>query len=48
MATPEVREQMDRQGNVIQPTTPEAAVQYFRSEQDRYAKIVRKTEIKVD
>ena len=48
LATPEAREQMDKQGNVIQPTTPEAAVQYFRSEQERYAKIVRKTDIKID
>jgi tripartite-type tricarboxylate transporter receptor subunit TctC len=48
LATPEVREQMDKQGNVIQPTTPEVAVQYFRTEQDRYAKLVKKTDIKID
>ena len=33
-ATPEVREAMAKQGNIINPATPEAAAQFFRSEQD--------------
>ncbi len=47
-ATPEVREAMAKQGNVINPTTPEAATQFFRSEQDRYAKLVKKAGVKLD
>ena len=35
LATPQVRAQMDERGQVIQPTTPQAAVQYFRTEQER-------------
>ena len=37
-ATPEAKEAMAKQENVITPTTPEAAAQFFRSEQERYAK----------
>jgi tripartite-type tricarboxylate transporter receptor subunit TctC len=48
MATAEVRDAMEKQGNVIQPGSPEAAVQYFRSEQERYARLVKKTDIKID
>jgi tripartite-type tricarboxylate transporter receptor subunit TctC len=42
---PEVKAAMARQENVIHPTTPEAALLFFKSEQDRYAKIVRKANI---
>ena len=39
---------MAKQDNVIEPTTPEAAVAFFRSEQDQYAKLVKKADIKLD
>lgn len=48
MAMPEVQEAMAKQGNVINPSTPEAAVAFFRSEQDRYAKLVQKAGVKLD
>jgi tripartite-type tricarboxylate transporter receptor subunit TctC len=48
MATPEVKEAMAKQGNIIAPTSAAEAVQYFKSEQDRYAKIVKKADIKLD
>ena len=48
LATPEVKEAMAKQGNVINPGTPEAAVAFFRSEQDKYAKLVKKAGVKVD
>jgi tripartite-type tricarboxylate transporter receptor subunit TctC len=48
IAMPDVREAMDRQGNVMNPTTPEAAAAFFRSEQARYAKLVQKAGVKVE
>lgn len=48
LATPEVKEAMARQGNVINPSTPEAAAAYFRSEQERYARLVKKAAISLD
>ena len=39
---------MAKQGNVINPTTPEAAVAFFKSEQDKYAKLVKKAGVKLD
>jgi tripartite-type tricarboxylate transporter receptor subunit TctC len=48
MADPEVKEAMAKQGNVIKPTTPEAAVAFFRTEQDKYAKLVQKAGVKID
>lgn len=47
-ATPEVKEAMARQGNDIHPGTPEAATRFFRSEIERYARLVKKADIKVD
>ena len=47
-ASPEVRAAMARQDNIIAPTTPEAAAQYFRTEQDRYARLVKKANITLD
>ena len=44
----EVQEAMAKQGNVIKPTTPEAAVAFFKSEQDKYAKLVQKAGVKLD
>jgi tripartite-type tricarboxylate transporter receptor subunit TctC len=48
MAAPEVKEAMAKQGNDINPGTPEAAAAYFRSEQDKYAKLVKKAGVKLD
>jgi tripartite-type tricarboxylate transporter receptor subunit TctC len=47
-STPEVKAAMAKQENVIAPTTPEAAAAFFRSEQDRYAKLAKKADIKLD
>ena len=41
----EVREAMDKQGNVIKPTSPEEAASYFRSEAARYAALVKKANV---
>jgi len=47
-ADPEVRQAMARQDNVIHASTPEAAAQFFRSEQERYARLVRKAGITLE
>jgi tripartite-type tricarboxylate transporter receptor subunit TctC len=47
-ATAEVREAMARQDNIISPTTPEVAAKFFRSEQERYAQLVKKANIALD
>jgi tripartite-type tricarboxylate transporter receptor subunit TctC len=47
-ADPEVRQAMARQDNVIHPGTPETAAQFFRAEQDRYARLVKKAGITLD
>jgi len=47
-ADPEVRATMARQENVIAPTTPEAAAQMLKSEQERYARLVTKANITLD
>lgn len=44
----EVRAAMAKQENVIAPTTPEAALQFFKTEQERYARLVKKADIKLD
>jgi len=46
--TPEVKDAMDKQGNAINPSTPEAAAQFFRSEMARYAALVKKADVKVE
>lgn len=45
---PEVKAAMAKQDNIINPTTPEAAVKFLKTEQDRYARIVAKANIKLD
>lgn len=45
---PEVKQAMDKQGNVIAPLAPEASAQFFRSEQERYARLVKKAHINLD
>jgi tripartite-type tricarboxylate transporter receptor subunit TctC len=47
-AAPEVREAMAKQENIINPTTPEVAAKYFRTEQERYARLVKKANISLD
>ncbi|PIF77923.1 tripartite-type tricarboxylate transporter receptor subunit TctC [Variovorax sp. 54] len=42
---PEVREAMDKQGNIVKPTSPEQAASYFRSEAARYAALVKKANV---
>jgi tripartite-type tricarboxylate transporter receptor subunit TctC len=46
-ADPAMKEAMDRQGNTIQVSTPEFARDYFRSEKDKYAKLVKKAGIEL-
>jgi tripartite-type tricarboxylate transporter receptor subunit TctC len=41
----EVRDAMDKQGNIIKPTSPEQAASYFRSEAARYAALVKKANV---
>jgi tripartite-type tricarboxylate transporter receptor subunit TctC len=47
-ADPEVKQAMAKQDNVIHPSTPEAAAQFFRSEQERYARLVKKAGITLE
>ena len=47
-AMPEAKEAMAKQENIINPTTPEAAALFFRSEQERYARLVKKAHITLD
>jgi tripartite-type tricarboxylate transporter receptor subunit TctC len=44
----EVKEAMAKQGNIISPTTPEAAALYFRKEMKRYAALAEKAGISLD
>lgn len=43
--TPETRDAMAKQENIINPMTPEASAQFFKTEQERYAKLVKKANI---
>lgn len=45
---PEVKAAMAKQDNFINPTTPDAAAKFLKSEQDRYARLVTKAGIKLD
>ncbi len=47
-ATSEVKEAMAKQGNVVNPTSPEVATQFFRSEMARYAVLAKKSGITLD
>ena len=47
-AEPEVRANMVKQGNVINPSSPEDAARYFRTEIARYARLIKKAGIKLD
>jgi tripartite-type tricarboxylate transporter receptor subunit TctC len=45
---PEVKAAMAKQNNDINPTTPEGAAAMLKSEQERYARLVAKANIKLD
>lgn len=45
---PEVKAAMARQENIINPTSPEAALQFLKTEQARYARLVQKANVKMD
>ncbi|MFT3954655.1 MAG: tripartite tricarboxylate transporter substrate binding protein [Piscinibacter sp.] len=47
-ADAEVKAAMAKQDNFISPSTPEAAAQFFKSEQDRYARLVQKAGITLE
>lgn len=47
-ADPETKAAMDKQQVVVNPMTPEASAQYFKSEQDRYAQLAKKAEITLE
>lgn len=47
-STPEAKEAMARQENVIHLMPPDASAKFFRSEIERYGKLARKAEIKLD
>ena len=46
-ATAEVKEAMAKQGHSINPTSPEVAAQYFRSELAKYARLVKKAGVEL-
>ena len=45
---PDVKATMAKQDNLINPTSPDAAARFLMSEQDRYARLVSKANIKLD
>jgi len=47
-AMAETKEAMAKQENVINPLAPEASAAFFRSEQERYARLVKKANITLD
>lgn len=47
-SSPEVVEALKKQATVIKPGSPEAAARYFRTEEDRYAGLVKKANVKVE
>ena len=47
-ASPEVLEAMARQGNTINPGSPESAARFFRSELVKYARLVKRAGVKLD
>ena len=47
-ASAEVKESMGKQGNSITISTPEVATAFFKSEVDKYAKLVKKAGVKLD
>jgi tripartite-type tricarboxylate transporter receptor subunit TctC len=47
-ATPEAKEAMAKQGNTIDPGTPEAAGPFIRTELAKYARLVKQAGVKID
>jgi tripartite-type tricarboxylate transporter receptor subunit TctC len=47
-ATPELQATMEKQNNIIHPSSPADATKFFQSELDRYAGLVKRADIKVD
>ncbi|MEQ1596386.1 MAG: tripartite tricarboxylate transporter substrate-binding protein [Casimicrobium sp.] len=47
-ASAEVKETMNKQGNSIAISAPEASAAFFKSEMDKYAKLVKKAGVKLD
>ena len=47
-ASAEVKEAMGKQGNLIAISTPEVAAAFFKSEVEKYAKLVKKAGVKLD
>jgi tripartite-type tricarboxylate transporter receptor subunit TctC len=47
-ASAEVKETMNKQGNNIAISTPEVAAAFFKSEMEKYAKLVKKAGVKLD
>jgi len=45
---PAVKIAMAKQDNFISPTTPEAAAQFLKTEQERFARLVAKSDIRLD
>jgi tripartite-type tricarboxylate transporter receptor subunit TctC len=46
--SPDVVDAMNKQGNVIKPSSPEEAASFFRSEAARYAALARKANVTLD
>lgn len=47
-AMPETKEAMAKQENIINPMAPEASLQFFKTEQERYARLVKKAGVTVE
>ena len=47
-AMPETKEAMAKQENIISPMTPEASLQFFKTEQERYARLVKKANVTIE
>lgn len=47
-ADPDVKAAMAKQDNFIDPSTPEAALKFFKSEQARYGELVKKAKVQVE
>lgn len=45
---PETKDAMLKQDNIINPMSPEASAQFFKTEQERYAQLVKKANISVE
>ena len=46
-SSPDVKDAMAKQGNTINPTSPEVAAQFFRTEMAKYARLVKKAGVEL-